>query len=181
MPLTVPLLKKYKGVHSLFVETGTHRGDGVGIGLQCGFERSYSCDNSTFAYGWASHRFRNRNHRVHLALMESPDFLRWLFANVRNQSFIFFLDAHWCGGNGEMDGHDFDLLASAPLLDELDVIAESGIKTHTILVDDVRMFGQDVFPTHEDVLKGLRRINPDYLISYEDCEFPGDVLVAHAP
>lgn len=177
MPVTVELLKKFKGELGLMVETGSHRGDGVALGLEAGFTRVYSCDNSTFAYGWCSHRFRECNHRVHLALRDSPEFIRWVFTATR-QPLLFFLDAHWCGGNGEMDGADFALHAAAPLLAELDVIAESGRGDHVILVDDVRMFGVDVFPTLDQILEGLFKINPGYQISYEDCEFPGDVLVA---
>lgn len=178
MPVTADLLKKVKGEIPFLVETGTHRGDGVREGLAAGFERVYSCDNSEFAYGWASCRFQHDNHLVHLALMDSPEFIRWMFDNVRDQPFVFFLDAHWCGGNGEMDGADRYLQAPAPLLGELDVIAGSGRTDHVILIDDVRMFGSDVFPAHQDVVARLRNINPEYRITYEDCEFQGDVMVA---
>jgi hypothetical protein len=177
MPLTVELLNKYKAKHTVFVETGTHRGDGVAAALEAGFVRAYSCDNAEFAYGWASCRFQHQNHRVHLALMDSPSFIRWLFENVSNQSFLFFLDAHWCGGNGELDGADRHLERPAPLLAELEVIAEMG-GAHTILIDDVRMFGHDVFPTQTQILEALEKVNPDYHLRYEDCDFPGDVLVA---
>ena len=71
----------------------------------------------------------------------------------------------------------------SPLLKELDQIKAHGINNHTILIDDMRLwvnrgnvsnnFGKD------EILKKVREINKNYIISYEDdvCA-EQDILIA---
>lgn len=76
----------------------------------------------------------------------------------------------------------------------MDILAAHPIKTHTILIDDMRAFGPskkeclfDVEElkdlTQEGVVERVKAINPDYKISYEDGHhgkivFKNDILVA---
>jgi hypothetical protein len=70
---------------------------------------------------------------------------------------------------------------NAPLLKELDAISRHPIKTHTILIDDVRRFGEYLLNVSKEILsEKIQKINPMYVISYEnDGLTPDDVMVAH--
>jgi hypothetical protein len=81
-------------------------------------------------------------------------------------SSLFWLDAH------------FDVFSQkcgkykTPILQELDCISNSRLKTHTILIDDVRMFKNNkewaVSVTLDEIVCRLLEINSEYKISYED-------------
>ena len=47
---------------------------------------------------------------------------------------LFWLDAHWSGG------HTYGVNDECPLIEELELIFSSGIKTFAIMVDDARLF-----------------------------------------
>lgn len=189
MPMPQGFLKQY--TKQIFVETGFHRGDGIQNALDAGFTCIYSCDVSEFAYGWCSHRFDGMNKVVHLVLQDSRAFLRnrigaplpeegFKFRTDLGEPVVFWLDAHWCGGNGEVGGKDGGAESDHPLLEELAIIGAHPIRQHTILIDDVRQCGKEVgWPTLSEVEKALEAINPEYDISFEDgAEFPRDILVA---
>lgn len=180
-------------VKQIFVETGFHRGDGIHNALEAGFTCIYSCDVSEFAYGWCCHRFRGMNRVVHLVLEDSRTFLRkrigspslgedTKFVTDLGEPVVFWLDAHWCGGNGEVGGTDGGMEEDHPLLEELAIIGSHPIRQHTILIDDVRQFGRESsWPTLEEVEKAIYAVNPAYDIRFEDGEeFPNDILVATA-
>jgi hypothetical protein len=89
----------------------------------------------------------------------------------------FWLDGHYSGA-GTAKGK-----TNTPLLQELDHIGSHHIKTHTILIDDVRQFGtQEMdFITLDEVVEKVRSINPNYKFLFEDGFIPNDVLVAVVP
>jgi hypothetical protein len=70
----------------------------------------------------------------------------------------------------------------APLIQELDVIKNHHIKTHTIMIDDMRCW-ELPNPVHGfykvDIFNKLKEINFDYQLSYEDGVEKNDILVAH--
>lgn len=178
MPLPKPKLFLVDYLTSAFVETGSHRGDGIQHALNVGFPLVYSVDISPFSYGWCSHRFRTRRDRVDLYCNDSRIFLEELLPRIINRC-TFWLDAHWCGGNGEMQGKDGGDKEDVPLLEELKIIRDHGIKDHIILIDDVRLLGTESFPSMETVLRSLHRINPDYRIStHNSDDYHSDILVA---
>jgi hypothetical protein len=68
---------------------------------------------------------------------------------------------------------------------ELEIIAKHPIKTHTILVDDVRCMGTVYFDfvPRDEVIKKIIAINPNYSIHYENGEqgdniFHDDIMIA---
>lgn len=158
----------------VFVETGTHRGDGVNVALNAGFPCIYSCEINPFDYGWASHRFWWQRDRVHLALEPSVKFLMRLVPKLTTRA-VFFLDAHYCASGGGVKG-------KCPLMDELGVIRTySVVKDHVILIDDARFMltQQEGFPRLQDVklllLRGMNRRFRFYLRNSRD--FKDDILV----
>lgn len=180
--LAESVLREARLQGDIFIETGTHRGDGVQLALNAGFKEVYTVDIAPFCYGWASHRFKMSRDKVHLFLGDSREFMQRM-VRERKARAVFWLDAHWCGGDGEMDGRDVAFDTPAPLLEELAILASRRAlrHDHILLIDDVRMMGTDVFPPLDEVLAAVHAVNPEYQITYADSEFPGDIIVATPP
>ena len=163
MTAATSVFKKYP--NPVFVETGTHWGDGVQQALDAGFEEIYSIEISPELHKMAAHRFR-ANPNVHLLLADSSMVLDSVIGRINNQ-ITFWLDSH------SPESH--------PLLAELSIIGRHPIKTHTILIDDLRLWtvAENGFDT--EVLKQIiSRINPDYIFTLDGCaDFPNDILVAY--
>lgn len=182
MPLPNGLLERFAAPlapeHRFFIETGTHRGDGIQAALDAGFDTVYSCDVSAFAYGWASHRFREHRDKVHLFLLDSRNFLKQVL-RFADPDAVVFLDAHWCGGNGEMEGNDGGDQQDNPLTAELHAIYKAG-KTPTLLIDDRRLMGSEAgWPTEAEVRERVHRISAAYTFETADSStFADDILVA---
>lgn len=183
MPLPPGLLKDLRGDRRVFLETGMHRGDGIQRALDAGFERIYSCDRSAFALGWCSHRFLEKRDMVNLHLQDSREFLREMKNIVGTDSAVIWLDAHYCGGNGEVvgwggiddAGHEED----HPILQEIRILRTYETRSNMVLVDDVRMMGQGGWPQLDDVRGELSGLNPDYQLWYADgLEHAHDILIA---
>lgn len=182
MPLPNGLLERFiDGIppeHRFFIETGTHRGDGVQQALDAGIDTVYSCDVSPFAHGWACHRFRAQRDKVNLLLMDSRAFLKQVMRFADPQA-IVFLDAHWCGGNGEVEGNDGGDQQDNPLTSELHAIYKAG-KHPTLLIDDRRLMGSEAgWPTEKEVRARVLKINPSYAFQLADSStYPDDILIA---
>ncbi|MEE9405590.1 MAG: hypothetical protein V3V20_11915 [Algisphaera sp.] len=159
----------------VWIETGTYLGDGVQAALDAGFAEIHSIELSSALHQQAKERFAN-NPNVHLHQGDSATCLAPLIASI-NQPITFWLDGHYSEGNtarGE---------SNTPLQRELAAIAAHPLRNHTLLIDDVRCFGTDVFEgyTLDSALTAIQKIRPDYLISYADGTTPGDILVAVPP
>jgi hypothetical protein len=174
MPLSLTVLIKYKDEVDTFIETGTFYGQGVDIALLCGFNKIFSVEVGEFLYRKCLDKFRNLlNDRVFLSLGDSPTFLNAVLKSL-DEKCVFWLDAHYSGeGTSKANKNN-------PILDELDEIKGHHIKNHTILIDDVRLFGTSEFDdiTLDDVVSKLKEINPGYVIKYEAGHVPKDILVA---
>lgn len=169
-------LEKY--INPVFIETGTFGGDGVKKALEAGFEKIYSIEINEKYYKNAMKQFEKeiKEGRVNLILGDSVVCLPKILKNI-NCKATFWLDAHYSGGKTGRGSKD------VPLLEELNAIAEPARNTHTILMDDVRLFGTEHSQDWSDVrlekiITKLKSINKDYSISYEDGEVKNDVLVA---
>lgn len=181
--MPIPKPKNFLAIYltEAFVETGSHRGDGIQCALDAGFPCVYSVDISPFSYGWCSCRFSTQKDKVDLYLNDSRAFLKELLPRISHRC-TFWIDAHWCGGNGEMNGKDGGDDNDVPLLEELQIIGEHEVKDHIILIDDVRLFGTGSYPTLGVVLLTLKKINPGYVYFFRDSEdFKEDILVALIP
>ena len=89
--------------------------------------------------------------------------------NLVDSPALFWLDGHVDGVNADC------------LWDELEHIKNHTIKTHTIIVDDVRILGKEGWGTEvvlDKIIGLIKEINPDYTISYDDGECENDVLIA---
>ncbi len=155
----------------VFVETGTAGGNGIYMSIFAGFEEIYSTEVDYEQYAFGLSRFHNEP-TIHLFHDDSASALRKFLPGIE-EPVLFWLDAHYCGNAPQY-------FEKCPVLRELAAIGEHPVKTHPILIDDMRLFGTDEFDgiSVDDLIQAIRKINPAYEISFEDGFVPKDVLVA---
>lgn len=172
MPFVNQLLEY---TNAVFLETGTYRGDTTNKVLQSKrFDEIITMELSTHYYDLAKTRFQDHDN-VKVILGNSRTDL-WDVIKDITVPITFWLDAHWSGypNIGE------DKVTSCPLLHELEQIMRHPIKTHTIMIDDIRLMNGRSYPVKKDEIEeALRRINSEYVLTYvDDHKAPNDVLVA---
>lgn len=174
--LKLDTLKKFAG-NKIYIESGTGDGESAVLALSAGFERVITIEAAPRMFERACKRFAN-DEKVLCVLGDSgvvlPDILRPI-----DEPITFFLDAHWSTGEPDLP----EGVKKCPLLDDLIAIRNHAIKTHTILIDDIRYFrGQGIKQwgniTIGDILEVVMQINPEYQISFEPGFDANDILVA---
>ena len=139
-----------------FIETGTHIGNGVQYALDHKFDEVLSCEMMQDRYQHCMNRFKD-NDNVSLWLGKSDDCFSEMVKTLTKKS-CFWLDAHAEGGG-------------VPTFDELNVIKNSSIKDHTIIIDDIPVyFSGQVAALEEKLLS----INNDYTIEYFPVDLGGE-------
>jgi len=166
MPLKKEILIKYKKDCQVFIETGTLHGAAVGLALEFDFKQIYSCELSERLYNETLEKYPIG--KVRLYNSDSTLFLNSLLPNIKDKS-LFWLDAHYSGGITTY------LDTKCPILNELNQIKQHSVKNHTILIDDVRLFGT---VAHEnisisDIMDLILEINHNYIITFDN-----DILIA---
>lgn len=170
--LSLDYLQSY-GNGKIFIETGTFHGDTVWLALEHKpFQQIVSIEINDELYNRAVKLF---NHKPEVLILhgDSIDCLKEVISELREPA-TFWLDAHASGllSGGRSGG--------SPVLDELKLIKSSGIKDHTIFIDDRRLFGSVEWSRvkEEDAIKLLKEINPEYHIYYLDGFVEKDILCA---
>ena len=161
--ISTGILRKYVGPGTIFIETGTDTGFAVEAALNFGTRRIYSIEVDEEKYELARQKFADKTN-VHLFLGDSGQILPEVLKLVSEPA-VFWIDAHdeYC----------------CPIFEELSAIAKHPVKTHTILVDDIRLFRSRHWKVSMgEVCDKLVSINPDYTIMMEDGYVPADILVA---
>lgn len=159
--LSIQILEKYK--KDIFVETGSFHGGGIHKAMALSIPEIYSIDSYEFYYNSCMEVY-GESKPVHLYLGNSGKILYNIIKDI-NQEILFWLDAH-----SETD---------TPILDELDQISRHSIKTHTIMIDDYRLFGTDFKVRPIDLVEKIYSINKDYNIIFENSLYcDEDILVA---
>ena len=157
-----------------FVETGSFKGDTIQIALDMGFKKVISIEQSDHYVNHCAQRFKERlNDSVVLVKGDSKSALKYICKNILEGRSVFWLDAHYDGGNTAGD-------VWAPLYHELLAIAcFSDRKDHIIMVDDVRHIRDGHYKVDLECAEFLiRSINEGYQISYEVGHQEEDVLLA---
>lgn len=158
-----------------FIESGSFQGSGIQMALDCGFKTIYSIEITDHYYQLCRNRFKN-NANVKILQGNSINVLPKILESIDSPA-TFWLDGHYSWGDtGRGD-------TNTPILEELEAIGKHHIKTHTILIDDVRQFGTVEFDFIEidEIKNQILKINPSYIITFEDGAISGDVLVARVP
>jgi hypothetical protein len=157
-----------------FVETGSYIGDGIHAALTAGFQRVHSIELSPRYHGVSTRRFAG-DPRVTVHLGDSSSVLAALLPSIKTP-ITFWLDGHYSAGDTALGAK------SCPLMEELDAIAAHPIKSHTILIDDLRCWRRDDATIGfgvDEIVRKVRGVNPAYRITYEDSPIcPSDILVA---
>lgn len=165
------ILIKY--INNVFVETGTCEGGGVNSAIMAGFKEIYSIEINTDRQAKNLLRFEGISH-VHLITGDSGLELKNLIPQLRSPA-TFWLDAHFEKKRSWMR-------TRCPLYEELDAIAHSPIKNHTIMIDDMRVVGNSIWGkkiVKDLLIEKIMLINKDYKISYEDNTIAeNDIMVA---
>jgi hypothetical protein len=156
-----------------FVETGTLDGQGLQNAREYRtFQEYHTIELSEYFYNMTKAAFEDQPD-VHLWLGDSGKTLSEVIQTL-NKPITFWLDAHGSGG----------LTARAEtnsvIMQELEAIKKHPIKTHTILIDDIRLCGTDEFDyvTLVAIMDKIKEINPNYEFKKYDGAFPEDILVA---
>jgi hypothetical protein len=183
MPTNSNIFKKYKNKY--FVETGSYLGEGIQAALDCGFEKVISLEISEQYKAICDQKFYG-NKNVQLVRGDSCNILYDSIKNIEDK-ITFWLDGHYSGGPTGLGKHEY------PLIQELEQINRHHIKSHTILIDDLRIIrneevtatGEKVKFTESDLIDLIFKINEKYCFSYENGVghdgkvFKRDILVAH--
>ncbi len=165
-----PLTLKLKELYDIkcFVETGTYMGKTSEWASQH-FEQVYTIEGSEQLWLAASQKYQHVKN-IRFLHGDSPQQLAKILPEIVSPT-IFWLDAHWCGGQtfGQKD-------TTCPLIEELRVLNQSDIQ-HFILIDDARLFTApppkphnfEAWPTIGEVITeiGRGKGNP-YTIIFDD-------------
>jgi hypothetical protein len=163
--------------NAYFIESGSFVGNGIQQAINTGcFQTIHSIELSVLHYNNVREVFKD-NSQVVLWQGDSGELLETILTSVDAPA-TFWLDAHYSGADTGMGS------TQSPIIRELECIQKHSIKTHVILIDDVRQFGCYEFDyvTLDDIVKKILEINPHYTIQFLDCPFKaGDVLAAYVP
>jgi hypothetical protein len=160
-------LKEY--FNDVFVETGTCEGAAIDLALISGFKEIYSIEIMEPRHLAVKEKFKD-NQNVNLFHGSSSELLLEMCQKISPDKRITF----W------LDGHCGDVESeNCPLIKELEQIKKLPRNDHTILIDDVRCFGNILSQTKEEVESAVLAINEKYQIKYIDSKYAGaDILVA---
>lgn len=181
MPINKEALTKFT-YNKVFVETGTSNGVGLEAAYDAGFELLFSIEFYKYKYKNCKNKFKDKNNVV-LMCGDSGELIKEILNDI-NQPITFWLDSHY-SGPGKYNTKP--LADKCPILRELECIKNHHIKTHTILIDDIRIFRKSIDLWNNisegDILKALKEINKEYNFYYIDGVsteqvFSNDILVA---
>lgn len=170
--LSKEVLSKY--LNPYFLETGTANADCVRLALEVGFKKVISIELDETLQNENIQKYQSfiNEGKVNLITGDSLWELINLVPELDNPT-TFWLDAHV----------DFGPMGTkrCPLYEELSAIKQSKIKTHTILIDDMRIlgghWGEGI--SVEGLKERLLGINPNYKFTFENGWTSNDILVAY--
>jgi len=171
MPLKENTLILYKNPY--FLETGSYLGDGIEKAISAGFQTIISIELSQKYFELCTKKF-SMNSNVKIILGDSSLMLSDVIKNI-DVPITFWLDGHHSCGDTAL-GNKW-----SPLIEELIIIKEHPIKTHIILIDDMRCWKKEnpvIGFGHTEIVNVIMEINNKYKIEYIDgCE-QNDILAA---
>ena len=168
MPISAKQLEKFN-YNNIFIETGTGGGLGTLAAVEAGYKTIHTIEFYDTREKIAKKRLKEYDF-VNIHKGDSDVVLGEILVDI-NESATFWLDAH--------TGRDEPLVDPCPLLKELDVIRNHHIKSHTILIDDIRYFRKGLKIWHSITLDQIiGKIHPSYNIHYIDGFTTNDILVA---
>lgn len=166
---TINYFKEYKGDCTVFIETGTYRGEGMIAAREAGFLEIYSIDitehpDILFKYDGVGTAKRY--------IDDSRKVLPWLLPKITGKV-MFWLDAHSMLMEGEEDNF--------PLMDELAAIAVHCKQPPVILIDDYLYMTHGLVTgwNHYKVADAVRSVCEDYDIKLLPNPIKNNILLAY--
>ncbi|MDD5589060.1 MAG: hypothetical protein PHP92_03350 [Candidatus Nanoarchaeia archaeon] len=153
MPAEFDFFQKFP--NNYFLETGSYLGYGVEQALKAGFKNILSIEVNEEYYKQCVKKFKG-NSNVKLFLGDSKKMLWDMIKNINDQ-ITFWLDSHYFVSQDVPSGEKL-----STLMDEIDIIYRHNVKTHKILIDDVRLWKTDYGVDIEDVKRKIKNINSNY-------------------
>ena len=147
----IDIFRKYKDNINVFVETGTHYGASIEDALTLDFKKILSVDISIVYYDHCLQLFEEeiRSRKVTLFLGDSRNIFPLMLEEVYERA-MFWLDAH----------QD----ATFTVYSELGYLMTHPIKNHTIIIDDIPLYFDEVGKVN--LQRSLLNINKNYRIDY---------------
>lgn len=171
MPITNNVAKKMIEMRDsknidIFVETGTHIGDGSSWALE-NFQKVYSCEAAPKFFQYCQQRFVNES-RIQLSNYTSQEFLPKIIQVLGDRKALVFLDAHYSGGD------TWKVDTECPVLEELTILLQN--PNMFFVVDDVRLFIEppppphdpNDWPTLETINHLVKKYRPNARISHDE-------------
>lgn len=163
--------------NSVFVETGSYRGDGIQLAINAGFEKIFSIDIDPENIEFCRNRFdliNNPDPRIILTHGDSAECLWPIIGRIEDR-ITFWLDSHWQMLEGTEKGKN-----PFPLRKELNQIRQHKRNDHTILIDDMLIMQRNITGYDQGVIEeDLRRINRGYKLEYFANPVIDNILVAY--
>jgi len=160
-----------------FVETGTYVGESTEIAKNV-FSEVHTIELSVDLFVHACQRFQH-SQDIFLHHGDSPLVLKEILPNI-SERILFYLDAHYSGEETALSA------VNTPILKELKVIRETKKDQSVILINDMRLFQNSLYP--ENIRNTCLEGYPDLRIiveallainsTYQIC-FLGDALLAY--
>ena len=173
MPISLQTLKNFNN-NRIFVETGSHIGDGIQLAIDAKFETIISIEILEVFHNICVERFKSNNN-VKLYIGDSSEML-WEIVKDINKTITFWLDGHYPSEKIPKGKY------LSPLIQELDHIQRHPIKLHTILIDDMRCWNNFNNKYHNNfdissIVQKIKQINPLYQITFTDgMQVNGEIL-----
>ena len=172
---TKELFQKY--MNRVLIETGSFLGDGIQAALDAGFKEVYSLELDPTLFNHCVDRFAGQNN-VHLIPGDSVLVMDNLLSKI-NEPVTFWLDGHNSGTDMETGIITTFGIYERPVMQELIAIQKHYIKTHTLMIDDMRLWTIEYNGYDEKtIIEKCLEINPLYRFTYEDGYIPNDILIA---
>jgi len=134
---------------SVFVETGTGKGNGLGYALQFLFKENHSIEIDDNLFNEVKEQFKNYNVNLHKGI--SKEVLENIIPTIpQSEPILFFLDAHFPEGDfGELSHVEstekYDENLCWPLLEEIKTIKKHrDISKDCFIIDDLRVYETDL-------------------------------------
>jgi hypothetical protein len=165
-------LQKY--MNPCFIETGTFKGGGVKLALDCGFSRIISIEIDPILYAEVAREYESHENVV-IHHGDSTQALLSILSFVHTP-ITFWLDAH-IQESAVVGAYP------VPLIQELNIIGQMRRGSHdTVLIDDRRLFGKGNYWNNireQDIIQLLQIAYPDNQIMTEDSNAgENDILVS---
>jgi hypothetical protein len=168
----MPKEKPFKKINENFIETGCLAGDGIQLALDSGFTKIISIELSTHYANLCKQRF-SQNNNVEIVIGDSYFELENILKKYPTESFTFWLDGHFSGGDTAFGEQEF------PILKELETVLKRDKQNEIVYTDDMRLLrNYDKNINLEKINEIITKYKPQAHIEFESDSYDEkDILI----